>query len=151
MTCLNLAHNQIFEIPEFLSVTCPNLTILNLSHNKIKIVSTLIGDLKKLEILNLSFNRIEILPVTFGNLVKLNHLDLSWNKLVDEALHENFFHLRTLERLYLSDNFLGKLGPEFGKLTMLKILAVRSVYNFRSILNVLQALRCCTALSKQAR
>ena len=127
LTCLNLAHNQIFEISDFLPLTCPNLTILNLAHNKIYMVTNSIGDFKKLEILNLSFNRIEVLPKTFGNLVQLNHLDLSWNKLVDEALHENFFQLRTLERLYLCDNFLTKIGAEFGKFGNLKILAVRSV------------------------
>ena len=127
LTILNLAHNQIFDIPDYLMGLCPNLKRLNLAHNKIKVVPSDLGSLKKLEHLNLSFNEIDLLPPTFGNLVCLTHLDLSRNKLTDASLlhPSKFFDLRTIERLYLSDNFLEKLGPEFGTFANLKILAVR--------------------------
>ena len=127
LTVLNLAHNAIFEIPDYLTVLCPNLKRLNLANNKIKVVPSHLGSLKKLEHLNLAFNEIKILPVTFGNLICLTHLDLSRNLLTDDSLMNppKIFDLRTIERLYLSDNFLEKIGPEFGTFGNLKILALR--------------------------
>lgn len=129
LTVLNLAHNAIYDIPDYLSILCPNLKRLNLANNKITVVPSHLGSLKKLEHLNLSFNEISILPITFGNLICLTHLDLSRNKLTDDSLLNppKIFDLRTLERLYLSDNFLEKLGPEFGTFGNLKILAIRYI------------------------
>ena len=133
LTVLNLAHNAIFEIPDYLTVLCPNLKRLNLANNKIKVVPSHLGSLKKLEHLNLAFNEIKILPVTFGNLICLTHLDLSRNLLTDDSLMNppKIFDLRTIERLYLSDNFLEKIGPEFGTFGNLKILALRYLQIFQ--------------------
>ena len=141
LTVLNLAHNAIFEIPDYLTVLCPNLKRLNLANNKIKVVPSHLGSLKKLEHLNLAFNEIKILPVTFGNLICLTHLDLSRNLLTDDSLMNppKIFDLRTIERLYLSDNFLEKIGPEFGTFGNLKILALRY---FTQYLKITEKVSC---------
>ena len=80
---------------------------------------------QKLAWLNFGHNQLEELPTTFGNLVNLVHLDLSGNILSLKSFPKTFFDLVAIERLYLSDNKIERVIPEFGKLASLRILALR--------------------------
>ena len=62
LTYLNLAHNNISELPDLLFGQCISLQKLNLTGNKISELPNGIGNLNKLNWLNLSFNQIEALP-----------------------------------------------------------------------------------------
>ena len=59
---LNLAHNSITELPEFLFTQCLLLQKINLTGNEIAVIPNGIGALIRLHWLNLSFNQIEELP-----------------------------------------------------------------------------------------
>ena len=59
---LNLAHNSINELPEFLFAQCLLLQKINLTGNEIAVIPNGIGALIRLHWLNLSFNQIEELP-----------------------------------------------------------------------------------------
>ncbi|EDV28210.1 uncharacterized protein TRIADDRAFT_53580 [Trichoplax adhaerens] len=78
-----------------------HLTTLTLSHNKISAIPPAISDLSNLECLILCNNAIQFFPT---------------------------FNLATLRALYLGDNEIENVPPEFGKLKSLQILVLRDNY-----------------------
>ena len=72
--------------------------------------------LSKLKWLDVSINKLTSVSPQMGNLTELFHLDLSWNQLTLDSLHKNFFTLKSLKRLYLSDNRLERISSDFGGL-----------------------------------
>lgn len=124
ITRLNLSHNNIESLTEDL-FCLQHLEWLNLAWNKLTIVPSSIDKLKRITWLNLANNKLLELPQSFGNLSYIVHLDLSCNKLSVRSLPRNFFDLSLLERLYLSDNDLEVVTPDFGRLASLRIFAAR--------------------------
>ena len=81
----------------------------------------------QLQCLNVGLNELTELPRTIGNLTEIYHLDLSGNQINLDGLPTTFFSLKSLERLYLSDNKIEALVKEFSRLSGLQILALRYV------------------------
>lgn len=75
---LNSKHKYEFQT-EF--TTLVQLTKLDLSNNKIRLITDDFGNLVNLRHLNLYNNQIERLPLSFGHLKKLKYLDLKNNRL----------------------------------------------------------------------
>jgi len=84
-----------------------NLTVLNLSHNRIDCLPDSFFFLKNLESLNLSHNLITFLPHHFKSDENLRQLDLSWN-LISEPPHW-FQNLARCVRISLSGNPLSEV------------------------------------------
>ncbi|PIN24641.1 Apoptotic ATPase [Handroanthus impetiginosus] len=76
---------DVIEIPEGMSIDCPNLTTLICGRHNSKFISdSFMSRLDNLCFLNLSGSEIEKLPNSFSNLEKLKSLDLSYcQNLVD--------------------------------------------------------------------
>lgn len=80
----------------------------------------------QLRSLNVGHNRLERLPGSLGLLINLVHLDVSGNELMDTGLPRVMFSsAMALERLFISDNKLQRIGSAIGELVNLKILAAR--------------------------
>ncbi len=110
------------------------LTILNLSGNRLKSIPTEIGDLSKLTYLNLSNNNIESLPTGIGNFVSLLELHIT-NQKKDGLSSSNYVRpltslpdeigdISTLEKLDLSYNGLTSLPSGIGNFSNLKELKI---------------------------
>jgi len=77
---LNASSNKLEEMPSGLSGRT-TLQVLDLSHNKISIISNGVGNLKHLKHLNLAYNFIEFIPLEVKHLEKLQVCQLNNNKI----------------------------------------------------------------------
>eukprot|EP01126_Amoeba_proteus_P050539 TRINITY_DN5982_c0_g1_i5.p1 TRINITY_DN5982_c0_g1~~TRINITY_DN5982_c0_g1_i5.p1 ORF type:complete len:320 (+),score=51.75 TRINITY_DN5982_c0_g1_i5:272-1231(+) len=81
LTILNLSRNKIEKLPDELFV-CVNLVELNVSHNQLKVVpDSLTYNLYQLHTLDLSHNQIGELPWEWVNMISLRHLNFKSNQL----------------------------------------------------------------------
>lgn len=77
---LNLSANKIRVIPPAIS-ELNNLQVLILANNKIKYLPDAMGEMENLEQLYLAGNKLVMVPAWEGGLSKLRRLDLTYNRL----------------------------------------------------------------------
>lgn len=122
LNCLEnliLGHNNFTVIPE----VPKSVKFLDLKYNKIRKLSNIPPNLRKLSLYNnainticddvrlatnleelcIHFNQIEVITSSFCYMTKLKYLDLGGNSL--KALPEEFIYLQNLEKLRISPNF----------------------------------------------
>ncbi|KAG0207337.1 hypothetical protein BGX28_001387 [Mortierella sp. GBA30] len=97
-----------------------NLTLLDLSKNRLTSLPETIKHLSKLVDLKLSFNQLESIPAGIGGLTKLAALYLDNNRL--ESIPSHIGQIKGLVNLDLSDNPITVLPAEVGKLQFLRRL-----------------------------
>jgi Leucine-rich repeat (LRR) protein len=97
-----LSNKHINYIVTLLPRLLPDLTILDLSLNKLTNIHYMIGDLVDLRKLYLDYNNLTKLPDTLGNLVDLRKLYLDHNKL--KNIPDTLSNLVNLKLLYLQEN-----------------------------------------------
>ncbi|GAA6100467.1 deubiquitinase OTUD6B [Tachysurus ichikawai] len=88
-----------------------NLILLNLNHNKIKLIPPAIKSLSNLERFSIADNQLEEIPAEFGLVSKLTEITLSRNKLSE--IPQELYKLTHLRKLSLARNSLKQL-PEVG-------------------------------------
>lgn len=89
---IDFSHNNLTDVPKNIE-SCPALTTLNLSNNKIdNIKENTFLDLNRLQSLNLSYNKLNSLPTSLGRLINLKVLNISGNPF-------NEIKLRLVEKL----------------------------------------------------
>eukprot|EP01127_Copromyxa_protea_P004346 TRINITY_DN14212_c0_g1_i1.p1 TRINITY_DN14212_c0_g1~~TRINITY_DN14212_c0_g1_i1.p1 ORF type:complete len:355 (-),score=73.25 TRINITY_DN14212_c0_g1_i1:53-1024(-) len=113
---LSLYKKSIKALPEEIG----NLTLdhLDLSNNTLTSLPSTFSQLVNLTILNLSVNKLSSFPECILSLTKLKSLDLQHNSL--PSLPNNISSLENLEELNLFANQLTKLPEELGDLNKLK-------------------------------
>lgn len=111
------------DLIEFSDIICQwtNLTSLNISSNKIKLIHPNIGNLNNLVSLNLSNNKLKKLPDEIGSLINLSSLSCNANQLTE--LPQTISKLISLEYLYIDQNQIAKLPETIGKLINLTHLS----------------------------
>ena len=116
LTLLDLSDNRLSSLPRaFGNLTA--LTILVISDNRLSVLPESIGQLTKLAALDVRNNGLSVLPSWFGKFTDLTELDLSRNWL--SLLPRTFGELTNLTTLHLSDNRLSVLPESFGQLSRL--------------------------------
>ncbi|OQS00368.1 hypothetical protein THRCLA_05979 [Thraustotheca clavata] len=118
---VNLAFNQLTTLPSEFLYHLDLVQKLDLSHNAIESIPESIGEMTELRILNIRANKLTTLPLTLSKLTRLEILDVSSNNLKSFTVHsmKNFLALHVL---YLNDNQLEVLPPDFGALPALQAL-----------------------------
>lgn len=102
LTVLDLSHNNLKVFPKSLEV-CKSLTVLNLSHNHLsKIPEQIFRQLVELRHLNLSDNQLEAIPPSIGRLSKIKELSLNNNPLRWSKLAQ-LERIKTLCSLHLAN------------------------------------------------
>ncbi|XP_060759924.1 LOW QUALITY PROTEIN: leucine-rich repeat-containing protein 69 [Neoarius graeffei] len=106
---LHLFRDQISRLhPEVLE-GLSNLIVLNLSHNKIKIIPKAIKSLSSLERFSIADNQLEEIPAELGLVSKLTEMNVARNKLSE--IPQELCKLTRLRKLSLARNSLREL-PE---------------------------------------
>jgi Leucine-rich repeat (LRR) protein len=111
LTALRLVGNALNDVPRKIGICLPNLRVLSLSCNGMRLLPSSIGRLVNLVELNLQKNCLATLPDEICNLVNLVDLDLTNNRL--KELPKNFGNLRKIPRLSLERNRLTTLPDSF--------------------------------------
>jgi len=151
---INLSFNNFESIPEEL-LEIPNLEILKLRNNPIRVIPEGISQLTKLRNFVLSFCRLTSLPQSLFQLSNLEKLDISYNEIA--FIPEELSNLRSLEVLNLEGNRLASL-PSGIVLLSLRSLNVANTFThhlfWRSVAppqpqNLVEI--CATVLAKQGR
>uniref|UniRef100_A0A1D1Z4J0 LRR repeats and ubiquitin-like domain-containing protein At2g30105 n=1 Tax=Anthurium amnicola TaxID=1678845 RepID=A0A1D1Z4J0_9ARAE len=106
LTILNLSHNHLNALPSVLG-TLTSLMQLHVSNNKLKCLPADIGHLNELQVLKAGNNMIGSIPSSIGNCSSLVEVDLSSNLL--DGLPETFGNLTNLKCLHLKNNGLQSL------------------------------------------
>lgn len=124
LTTLDFSYNDIEMIDDdILGKLASNITYLDLSHNKIVLLSSdCFKTARKLQTLKLNNNKISVIhSYVFYYLHDLLHLELSFNAIT--VINEiNLLNLRNLELLKLDNNRLTSIPKYLKKLESLKFL-----------------------------
>ena len=126
LTTLKLYNDKWHKMPKLLSKLLneigklTQLTILDLSENRLCYLPVEILHLTQLTTLDLCINRLTELPVEILHLTRLSILDLCINRLTE--LPVEILHLTQLSILDVADNRLLNLPVEIGLLTQLTTL-----------------------------
>ena len=139
---LDVAHNQLDELPNELALSLTLLQTVIASHNRLVRLPVTIGSLSALRILNVSSNALESLPAELAAVATLHVLDASSNALRDlgSSLPRGLRELKLdgnrlmrlpdlrcspqLESLSVARNQLAELPPSVGVLRRLTSLVV---------------------------
>ncbi|KAJ8402987.1 hypothetical protein AAFF_G00359030 [Aldrovandia affinis] len=119
---LYLFGNKIENLPEDAFDGLSKLVLLNVNHNKIRVLPPEIQGLTHLEILSLTDNRLEVIPAEIALLEKLTEINLTNNNLV--TLPPQICLLPQLSKLYLARNHLKVLPEGVFRLSKLRVLDV---------------------------
>ncbi|RLN86377.1 hypothetical protein BBJ28_00005018 [Nothophytophthora sp. Chile5] len=134
---LQLAGNNLTQVPLAVLLYCTQLKRLNLSSNALRSLPTEIAHLRRLEVLDLGFNalselpdeltqlpqlgelncahnQLQRLPLRLGKLTKLTCLNVESNRL--RWLPTSTMELSRLKALYASENLLTKAPPAVQRL-----------------------------------
>ncbi|MCP4107686.1 MAG: AAA family ATPase [Desulfobacteraceae bacterium] len=117
VTILNLSNNKLSSLPSSIG-NFINLKQLIIQNNRLSLLPREIGNLKKLQILNLSNNQLTFLPPLVGNFINLKQLIIQNNRL--SLLPREIGNLKNLHTLNLAGNNLEKLIKEIEQLKNLK-------------------------------
>ncbi|KAG7325769.1 hypothetical protein KOW79_010694 [Hemibagrus wyckioides] len=123
---LHLFGNQISTLHAEVLENLPNLILLNLNHNKIKIIPPAIKSLSNLERFSIADNQLEEIPAELGLVSKLMEMNLSRNKLSE--IPQELYKLTRLRKLSLARNGLRQLPegiPGWKNLKMLDVAGNR--------------------------
>ncbi|KAG7458135.1 hypothetical protein MATL_G00234900 [Megalops atlanticus] len=99
-----------------------NLVLLNVNHNKIRVLPPEIKGLANLETLSLTDNKLEVIPAEISFLEKLTEINLTNNNLV--SLPQQLYSLPQLTKLYVAKNHLKELPEGILRLSKLRVLDV---------------------------
>lgn len=119
LTVLDLSHNKIPSFPKSLS-QLTQLQKLNLGHNRLPGIPDSMGDLTQLQELYLNHNSIPSIPGCFANFRDLEVLDLSHNNI--RTISEPLSQLKELVELNISHNDLNTIPSSLGSLANLQKL-----------------------------
>ncbi|KAG5264520.1 hypothetical protein AALO_G00255150 [Alosa alosa] len=119
---LYLFGNKIESLPPYIFEELPNLTLLNVNHNKIKVIPPQIKSLVNLEVFSIMDNLLECVPAELGCLVQLTEINLNNNKV--SSLPPVLGRLSNLRKLYLARNNLYELPEGISGCKSLRILDV---------------------------
>ncbi|XP_039274110.2 uncharacterized protein LOC120348063 isoform X2 [Styela clava] len=108
---------DIKVFPKTLCCRLKNLSVLNLSRNKIPAIPRSITELKNLEDLDLSHNLITEIPQEIGKLQKLSLLHLNFNFILE--LPEEICDCKHLKIFNVMSNQIAKLPKQLHNLTSL--------------------------------
>jgi leucine-rich repeat protein SHOC2 len=112
-------------IPTEVFNSFPNLLELDISRNRLKVIPTEIGQLKKLRRLLADRNKIATLPKEIGDLIALEELVMNRNELTE--LPKEIGNLTNLRRIDLWSNNLQELPYSMRQITGLKEVDLRVI------------------------
>uniref|UniRef100_A0A671P0T3 Leucine-rich repeat-containing protein 69-like n=1 Tax=Sinocyclocheilus anshuiensis TaxID=1608454 RepID=A0A671P0T3_9TELE len=118
LSCLNklyLYGNKISHLPPEVLEGLPNLELLNVNHNRIKVIPAEIKRLCSLKSISVTDNHLQQIPSELGLLKSLTEINFTNNKLTQ--IPQQLYSLPQLRKLYLARNNLTEL-PEFQFLTL---------------------------------
>lgn len=119
-TSLSLTHRGLNELPRNIS---DEVTILDVSHNEIEILSpTSLEKLHRLEQLNLSNNKLTLLTSEIRSLRHVTTLILKNNQLSEYSIPKELATMVTLQELNLSGNKFHSIPDQIMDLHQLRIL-----------------------------
>lgn len=118
LTLLDVSNNKITEIPAKIQ-SINTLKELDLSHNSIKTLPKEFRKLSYLMRLDLAANNLTTIPSALAPLKFLRVLDVSNNRI--KAFDKSLYMLK-LEELNLANNEITKITKEIGRLQQLKVL-----------------------------
>ena len=113
ITALDLSHKKLKLIPESV-FQHTQLKVLILNDNELKKLPSEIGKLENITTLILNNNELDSLPTAIGKLKKIIMLNLRFNKL--SSLPKNFGNLKSMTELRLSYNDMKHIPLEVMKL-----------------------------------
>jgi len=123
LTILDISNNRLDCLPKTFG-ELQSLVTLNLSGNGLHELPESIGSLSQLKTLDCSCNKLKALPNSLGNVIELTSLDVSTNQLT--GLPESIGFLPKLEDLRVRSNQLASLPDSFGQLNRLNSLLLRN-------------------------
>lgn len=117
---LSLAHHELKELPRNIS---DDVTALDVSNNEIEILlPTSLEKLSHLEYVNLSHNKLYLLPSELGELRHVTTLILKSNQLSEFSLPKELAAMVTLQELNLSGNKFRTIPDQLLNLHQLRSL-----------------------------
>jgi len=119
---LHMWNNSLGHFPNVSKLT--KLEVLDLSGNKISVMSAVLADLVRLTTLNLSHNTLRAMDPSVGRLANLTKLNLSNNNL--SHLTPAVGKLQSLKLLMLQENELQELPQEITAIASLEMLFVQN-------------------------
>jgi len=121
---LDLRREKLYTIPSIV-YELPNLTVLNLSKNKLELIGDSLKMLSKLKRLDLSNNKMKAIPYAVYQLSNLTHLSLGLNQI--DRVPDEIGYLTKLEVLNLYDNAIQYFSPNLKALPNLHSLDIQGV------------------------
>ncbi|XP_032752998.1 leucine-rich repeat-containing protein 40 isoform X1 [Rattus rattus] len=109
VTSINFSKNQLCEIPQRIAELKEMVLDVNLSFNKLSLVSHELCLLQKLAFLDLRNNFLSSLPEEMSSLTKLQTINLSFNRF--KVFPAVLYHISTLETILISNNQVGSVDP----------------------------------------
>jgi Leucine-rich repeat (LRR) protein len=119
LSSLIIYQDALVEIPTTIQY-CKNLTYLNLSRNKIKVINSEVCQLKKLEYLILELNEIDLIPSCIGAMNSLKSINLNAN--VIKSIPIELSKIAKLEYLDLAGNPITTIPDEIKKMKLKRLL-----------------------------
>lgn len=107
----DLSHNEFVSIDSIIFKYKDSLRFLFNSHNVIKEIPSMIGDMVALREIDLSHNSIKAIPLSMSKLVYLESLNLSHNQI--EVLIDEIIQLTALAFLNLSNNSITFIPKDY--------------------------------------
>lgn len=123
LTYLDVSNNLLEQLDHANLDQLHGLVSIKLSNNKLTELPSYFGNFPSLRSLNISSNSFQVFPSFLCNLKSLVNLDISFNNIADIP---NIGRLRTLERLWMTNNMLsGPLDETFKDLENLREVDAR--------------------------
>lgn len=117
---LQISNEKLKEIPPEVFQLHDVLRNLDLSKNKLPVLSDEISKLKHLKQLNIDTNHVEALPESLSNLKKLEILNACRNTIT--KLPDSFVNLTNLKQIYLRKNKIRHFPPQLLGLKNLEVV-----------------------------
>ena len=107
LTSLNLSHNKLKVLPKKFFINCVALKELDLSYNVICKLPKYIGSLKHLTVLHIQNNRLTRIPVTIEKLQSLEYISICDNNFNNFPTH--LFKLPKLKQMDINSKYMHNL------------------------------------------